>query len=77
MQGTETPTLTKKSDLTDQQIQYVNFLTKKLGLSKHSVRLGEGMRFMQMSFTKRNPWQVREGRRAKNKRAKQARKLNR
>ena len=70
-------TISKKSDLTDQEKAYVNALGKSLGLSKHAVRLGVGYRFQQMSFTKRNPWQVRAERRAQNKRAKQARKLNR
>jgi len=67
----------KKSDLTEQERQYVNNLSKRLGLSKHSVKLRDGLRFEQLSFTKRNPWTVRAERRIKNKRARQARKLNR
>jgi hypothetical protein len=47
------------------------------GGSKHSRRTRDGSRFLQWSYTKRNPWTVRNERRAAAKRAKLARKINR
>jgi len=47
--------------------------------AKHSRTLMSqfDLRFKTISWTKRNPWTVREERRARAKRAKQARKINR
>lgn len=64
-----------KTGLSAAQRRFVADLSRKLGLSKHSVKLSSS-RFEQTSFTKRNPWMVRDENRAKERRRKQARKLN-
>jgi len=40
----------KKSDLTEQERQYVNNLSKRLGLSKHSVKLRDGLRGLNLKL---------------------------
>lgn len=55
-------------------------LQKKRGASKHTLFISKGEDsedYMQFSLTKRRHWTLKAERRARAKRAKQARKLNR
>lgn len=64
-----------KTKLSTDQRRFISNMSRRLGLSKHSVKLNSS-RFNQISFTKRNPWTVRDENRAKERRRKQARKNN-
>ncbi len=67
-------------NLTPDQIKDLyQALQERRGASKHTIFISEpeGLKFSRYSMTKPRPWVLLEKRRAKAKRAKQARKINR
>ena len=49
----------------------------RAGMSKHAIPAPTGCRFQQSSNTRRDPWTIRAENRARNKRQRTARRLNR